>query len=134
VSKALDQQVGGKHYKDLKIQPIEYAQANQMNACEFSVVKYITRHKFKDGLKDLEKGKHFIDMLIQMEYPQPEKEDEIFFSEGMVTMTAERYERMSLEIRKFKNEITKIKEYAIDNWVDRGMWRLMEEEIKGKRG
>lgn len=65
----LEKQIGGNHYKDLKIQPVEYAHANGMGFLEGSVVKYVTRWKSKDGLKDLEKAKHFIEMLIQLNYP-----------------------------------------------------------------
>ena len=62
------QQTGGSHYQKLKITPIEYAMANNLNACEFSVVKYISRHRNKNGKEDLLKAKDFIDMLIAFEY------------------------------------------------------------------
>ena len=62
------QQTGGSHYQKLKITPIEYAMANNLNACEFSVVKYISRHRWKNGKEDLLKAKDFIDMLIASEY------------------------------------------------------------------
>lgn len=65
--KALDVQVAGDHYKGLKIQPIEYIHANKMNYCEANVVKYITRWRDKGGLKDLEKVKHYVDLLIELE-------------------------------------------------------------------
>lgn len=61
-------QVGGNHYKDLKIQPIEYIHANGLNFLEGNVVKYITRHRNKNGKQDLEKAKHYIDLLIELEY------------------------------------------------------------------
>ena len=61
-------QVGGNHYKDLKIQPIEYIHANGLNFLEGNVVKYITRHRKKNGKQDLEKAKHYIDLLIELEY------------------------------------------------------------------
>lgn len=63
----LDTQVGGNHYKQFEIQPVEFCQRNKLGFCESSVIKYITRWKFKDGMKDLEKAKHFIDMLIEIE-------------------------------------------------------------------
>lgn len=66
------QQHGGTHYQSLKITPIEYAMANKLNACEFSVVKYISRHKEKNGKEDLLKAKDFIDMLIAHEYGNAE--------------------------------------------------------------
>jgi hypothetical protein len=65
-------QIGGDHYKNLKIQPTEYALANDLPFCEGNVVKYITRYKFKDGLKDLKKAKHYIEMLIKDKYGEEE--------------------------------------------------------------
>lgn len=62
------QQTGGSHYQKLKITPVEYAMKNNLNACEFSVVKYISRHRWKNGKEDLLKAKDFIDMLIASEY------------------------------------------------------------------
>ena len=63
--KAKDKQVGGDHYKNLKIQPVEYIMANNLNYCEGNVIKYVTRYKQKGGIIDLEKAKHYIDLLIQ---------------------------------------------------------------------
>jgi hypothetical protein len=60
----LDVQVDGDHYKKLKIQPIEYIMANELGFPEGSIVKYITRWRDKGGVKDLEKIKHFCDILI----------------------------------------------------------------------
>jgi hypothetical protein len=65
---ALDVQVGGDHYKKLKIQPIEYIHANQLPYCEANVVKYISRWRDKGGIKDLEKVKHYVDLLIELEH------------------------------------------------------------------
>ena len=62
---SLDTQIGGDHYKELSIQPIEYILANKLGFCEGNVVKYITRYKSKNGLEDLKKAKHYIDMLIE---------------------------------------------------------------------
>lgn len=67
---AKDVQIGGKHYKDLKIQPIEYIHANGLDYFEGNVVKYISRHRYKNGKQDLEKAKHYIDLLIELEYSQ----------------------------------------------------------------
>lgn len=63
----LDKQVAGDHYKNLKIQPIEYIHANGIPFAEGSVIKYVTRWRDKGGIKDLEKAKHFIELLIEME-------------------------------------------------------------------
>ena len=64
---ALDRQEGGDHYKELAIQPIEYIHANNIPFAEGSVIKYITRWRAKNGIKDLEKAKHFIELLIELE-------------------------------------------------------------------
>lgn len=64
---ALDVQIGGGHYKSLPIQPMEYSMRNNLNACQHTVIKYITRYKDKGGLQDLLKAKHCIDMLIEFE-------------------------------------------------------------------
>ena len=64
---ALAIQVGGSHYKNCKIQPIEYCEANRLGACESAVVKYITRWRDKGGLEDLNKIKHYVDLLIETE-------------------------------------------------------------------
>lgn len=67
---ALGVQVGGGHYTSRKIQPIEYIHANNLPFIEGSVVKYITRWREKGGKKDLEKIKHFVDLLIELEKPE----------------------------------------------------------------
>lgn len=64
---SLKKQVGGDHYKKLKIQPIEYALANDLGICEHAVVKYVSRWKDKNGIEDLRKAIHYIEMLIQRE-------------------------------------------------------------------
>lgn len=64
---ALNRQEGGNHYKDLKIQPIEYIHANSIPFAEGSIIKYVTRWRAKNGVKDLEKARHFIDLLIELE-------------------------------------------------------------------
>lgn len=67
MSNAFDTQIGGDHYKKLKIQPMEYSLANGLDAAQHTVVKYVTRFRDKGGIVDLEKAKHVIDMLIETE-------------------------------------------------------------------
>ena len=64
---ALAVQVGGDHYKSLKIQPVEYIHANNIGYFEGNVIKYVTRWRSKGGIADLEKAKHYIDLLIEQE-------------------------------------------------------------------
>jgi len=69
---ALEKQVSGDHYKSLKIQPIEFIHANGIPFAEGSVIKYVTRWRGKGGLADLEKAKHFLELLIELEKKQLE--------------------------------------------------------------
>ncbi len=64
---ALDVQVSGNHYKDLPIQPVEYIHANNIGYFEGNVIKYVSRWRAKNGIKDLEKAKHYIELLIELE-------------------------------------------------------------------
>lgn len=66
---ALDTQIGGGHYKDQKIQPVEYIHANGLGFMEGNVIKYVTRHKSKNGAQDLKKAIHYCQLLLQLEYP-----------------------------------------------------------------
>ena len=63
---ALSMQVGGSHYKDMPIQPVEYIHANAMGYLEGNVVKYVSRWRNKNGIADLEKAKHYIELLIDL--------------------------------------------------------------------
>lgn len=67
---ALATQVAGSHYKSMKIQPVEYIHANGIGYFEGNVIKYVTRWRDKGGISDLEKAKHYIDLLIQLEAKQ----------------------------------------------------------------
>lgn len=64
----LERQVGGDHYKNLSIQPIEYVMANGMDYCEANIVKYITRHHAKGGAEDVRKVIHYAELLLQLKY------------------------------------------------------------------
>ena len=52
-------QQSGNHYKNGKIQPIEYSERNNLSMCQGNIVKYITRHKEKNGIDDLAKVVHY---------------------------------------------------------------------------
>jgi hypothetical protein len=62
---ALDVQVGGSHYKDMAIQPIEYIIANDLPFIEGNIVKYITRWKQKGGVEDIKKVIHYAEILLE---------------------------------------------------------------------
>ena len=65
---AFDTQRGGEHYKQLAIQPMLYSFKNKLDPAQHTAIKYITRFRSKGGREDLEKAKHVIDLLIEMEY------------------------------------------------------------------
>lgn len=64
---ALETQVAGSHYKDKAIQPVEYIHANRIGFFEGNVIKYVTRWRSKGGIADLNKAKHYIELLIELE-------------------------------------------------------------------
>jgi hypothetical protein len=67
---ALDKQEGGAHYKAMKIQPVEYIVENNIPYCEANVIKYISRHKAKNGALDVKKAIHYCELILQMQYDE----------------------------------------------------------------
>jgi len=65
---AKDEQIGGKHYSRLSIQPVDFIHRNNIGFIEGSIIKYVVRHKEKNGEQDLQKAIHFLELLIEMEY------------------------------------------------------------------
>jgi len=61
---AMTKQVGGTHYKDMAIQPVEFIIANGLGFCEGNIIKYTCRYKQKNGVEDLRKVIHYAEMLI----------------------------------------------------------------------
>jgi hypothetical protein len=64
---SLQTQIGGSHYTDMPIQPIEYILANNIPFPEGNVIKYVSRWRAKGGVKDLEKAVHHLKLLIEHE-------------------------------------------------------------------
>ena len=64
---AFEVQVGGAHYKGMKIQPVEFAVANGLDFFQKDILKYITRRKGDTAkrIEDLNKAKHYLDMYIE---------------------------------------------------------------------
>jgi len=59
----MKKQIGGDHYTKMKIQPMTYSMKNGLDACQHSVVKYVSRFRDKNGIQDLEKAIDCIEML-----------------------------------------------------------------------
>lgn len=67
-NKATDTQVGGTHYMDMAIQPVDYILTNNLGFCEGNVIKYVSRWRKKNGIEDLKKARHYIDILIEQQH------------------------------------------------------------------
>lgn len=65
INEALKEQVGGNHYKDMKIQPLEYIMVNNIGYCEGNIIKYVSRYKNKNGVEDLKKAQQYLNALIE---------------------------------------------------------------------
>lgn len=65
---ALDVQEGGGHYKSFPIQPIEFVHKNGIPFIEGNIIKYICRHKDKNGAEDIKKVIHYCEILLELEY------------------------------------------------------------------
>ena len=63
---ALDIQIGGSHYRNKGIQPIELIVALNLNFIEGNIVKYITRYKEKNGVQDIMKCVHYSQLAIEL--------------------------------------------------------------------
>ena len=89
-------QIGGSHYKNMKIQPAEFINQNNLLFAEGNAIKYICRHKHKGEMQDLEKAKHYIDMIIERDYgPKdpdmtPMTEEEEYRNAGITKEEAEK--------------------------------------------
>lgn len=67
----LTRQVGGSHYRECAIQPVEFIEANRLGFLEGCVVKRLTRHDKPTGKgrQDIEKAIHELQILLAKRYP-----------------------------------------------------------------
>jgi len=90
-SEVYDKQIGGSHYKDMAMQPSEFINKNKLQFAEGNAIKYICRHAHKGEVEDLEKAKHYIDMIIERDYPLvPMTEEEEYRNAGISKEEAEK--------------------------------------------
>lgn len=74
--KATDRQVGGNHYQNMAIQPVNFIMSNQIPYAEACAIKYLCRWRNKGGLQDLEKAKQYIDFIIEGENAKEKTADD----------------------------------------------------------
>ena len=65
---SLDEQVGGKHYRNMKIQPAEFINENKLLFAEGNAIKYICRHSVKGKEQDIRKAIHYLEMILDRDY------------------------------------------------------------------
>ena len=65
---SLEEQVGGKHYRSMKIQPAEFINENKLFFAEGNAIKYICRHSVKGKKQDIEKAIHYLEMILERDY------------------------------------------------------------------
>ena len=74
---SLEDQIGGKHYRSMKIQPAEFINENKLLFAEGNAIKYICRHQSKGKAEDIEKAIHYLEMILERDYKEIEKPKEI---------------------------------------------------------
>lgn len=61
-------QVGGDHYNDMAIQPLDFIYHNDIPYCEANVIKYVCRHRNKNGKEDILKAIDYLNKILEKEY------------------------------------------------------------------
>ena len=117
MSNPYDTQVGGDHYSKMKIQPAEFVNKNKMLFAEGNAIKYICRHINKGGKQDLEKAKHYIDMIIERDYGDDAEKSKVFESDIKVTYNGvlddEAYKNMTQTITESYGDIKKFEDTTL---------------------
>lgn len=65
---ALSVQEGGNHYKQMAIQPVEFITKNSIPYLEGNVIKYVSRHSAKNGIEDIKKAIHYLQLIAELRY------------------------------------------------------------------
>ena len=65
---SLENQVGGKQYRSMKIQPAEFINENNLLFAEGNAIKYICRHSVKGKEEDIKKAIHYLEMILERHY------------------------------------------------------------------
>lgn len=119
---ALDVQEGGNHYKNMKYQPVVFAHNINATFLEGNVIKYITRYKFKNGLEDLKKVKHYIELMLQLVYgrePSEPNDNCIFYDCNEI------FQNVRREYEEFKKQNT------VPAWEAHIIWLVISSSYKG---
>ncbi len=126
----LDTQVAGNHYKNMKIQPFEFSMANNFNAGQHSILKYVSRYKNKNHFEDLKKAHHFLEMLMSHEYPKDFSLWKIqpFMPEGKSIIAKD---DLHPKIRRIANLMQNLYGMEHEDFSDKAMDRFIKELQEG---
>ena len=64
---SLDKQIGGKHYRNMKIQPAEFVNENKLLFAEGNAIKYICRQQNNSKAEDIKTERPYSNMIYARE-------------------------------------------------------------------
>ena len=67
-NKTFFKQIGGQHYRSMKLQPSVFINENKLLFAEGNAIKYICRHSLKGKKEDILKAIHYLEMIIERDY------------------------------------------------------------------
>lgn len=70
----LNEQVGGSHYKKLKVSPAYFICENKLLFAEGNIVKLACRHQNKNKAEDIKKIIHYCEIILERDYPDEKKD------------------------------------------------------------
>lgn len=59
--------VNPKHYH-MEIEPIDFIERNKLGFCEGNVIKYVSRHRMKNGAEDIRKAIQYLSFILKYQY------------------------------------------------------------------
>jgi hypothetical protein len=106
-------QVGGDHYEKCRIMPTTYIRANNLDFFEGNIVKYVTRHKDKNGAEDIKKVIHYAEMILEDVYgilPEPKikKDGDVVMEEKECTCGDSVYEAVEMSEAEVRASLLKL--------------------------
>jgi hypothetical protein len=70
----LSEQVGGSHYKKLKVSPAYFICENKLLFAEGNIVKLACRHQNKNKAEDIKKIIHYCEIILERDYSNEKKD------------------------------------------------------------
>lgn len=86
-------QVNGNHY-DFEIEPVDIMVILNLNWFQGEILKYVSRHKRKNGISDINKAIHICDMAIDLK-------PKIFTNNNIYI---DKYDTIQKYINQFRNQ------------------------------